>query len=126
MSSSTARSRKFRKPLPAILIFALVTAATFALAAGQKIAQVAPGIEKTAGNYRTVPVRRGIVSLEIAERGTVEPVKSHDVICTLKSRNKSLGSTVAATIKWLVEDGSSVKKGDKVIEFDDSSLRDEM
>jgi multidrug resistance efflux pump len=69
-----------------------------------------------------VTVKRGAVTQMIVERGTLQAVKSTVINCTVKATKK--GSTVAAIIKWVVEDGTWVKKGDKLIEFDNAELLD--
>jgi multidrug resistance efflux pump len=72
----------------------------------------------------TVKVTRAVLALEIVERGTVEAVRNSDVLCRLKARDK--GSPVASTIKWVIDNGTPVKKGDKVLELDDSFLQQEL
>jgi RND family efflux transporter MFP subunit len=72
----------------------------------------------------TQKVSRGVLRLEIVERGTLEAARSSDLICTVKTRTR--GSTVASTIRWVIDDGTVVKKGEKLIELDDSGLRDEL
>ena len=62
-------------------------------------------------------VAKGEVVAEVLERGTVEAVQTTDITCRIKS-----GDMV---IKWVVEDGTPVKRGDKILELDDSSLRDQ-
>jgi RNA polymerase sigma factor (sigma-70 family) len=49
-----------------------------------------------------------------AERGSVEAVKSSDVVCRVSGQD----STTA--IKWIIAEGTKVKKGDKLIEIDDA------
>jgi multidrug efflux pump subunit AcrA (membrane-fusion protein) len=67
-------------------------------------------------------VRKDLVVI-LQERGSLEGAQVSDVICGVKSKNTS---GVATTIKWLIEDGSQVKKGDKLVELDDSVLQDEL
>lgn len=61
-------------------------------------------------------VAKGEAVAEVVERGTVEAVRATDIICRLKT-----GDIV---IKWVIDDGTPVKRGDKVLEFDDSHLRE--
>lgn len=61
--------------------------------------------------------------LTIVERGTLEAAENHDILCRVKSKSK--GGTAATTIKWVIDDGTQVKEGDKLVEFDDSALQDE-
>jgi multidrug efflux pump subunit AcrA (membrane-fusion protein) len=45
------------------------------------------------------------------------------VVCTLRARGKV---NVASTVKWVVDDGTAVKKGEKLIVLDDSALQEEL
>src|SRR5262249_12740201 len=60
------------------------------------------------------------LQLTIVERGALESAENSDIVCRVKSGTK--GSTVATTIKWVIEDGSHVKRGQVVAELDDSGL----
>ena len=68
-------------------------------------------------------VDRGDVVRTVQERGTVEAARAVELVCRVRARGPG---KPASTIKWIVEDGTSVKKGDKLIELDDSALQDEM
>jgi multidrug resistance efflux pump len=67
-------------------------------------------------------VHRQKLQLTIVERGSVEAAKNYDINCQVKA--KSQQSNVATSIKWVIDDGTVVKKGDKLIEMDDSGLQD--
>lgn len=64
------------------------------------------------------------LQVTIVERGTLESAENSDIICRVKATTK--GSGVATTIKWVIADGSHVKKWDKLIELDDSALQDQL
>src|SRR6516225_1096459 len=64
-------------------------------------------------------VRKDMV-LILEDRGSLEAAQVSDVICRVKAKTTS----GTATIKWLIDDGTQVKKGDKLIELDDSAFRD--
>ena len=66
--------------------------------------------------------KRGDLTATIVERGTIEPVDYADLTCKLKANGK--GNTPAATIKWVIDDGIMVKKGQRVLILDDSALHD--
>jgi multidrug efflux pump subunit AcrA (membrane-fusion protein) len=68
-------------------------------------------------------VTRGLVepSEEVVERGTLEATRKADLVCTLEPGKQGAGNRFL-TIKWLVENGATVKKGDKLIEFDAGAL----
>jgi multidrug efflux pump subunit AcrA (membrane-fusion protein) len=67
-------------------------------------------------------VGRGDVVVTVVERGLIEPIDNAPIICKLRNNERG----VASTIKWLIEDGDSVKSGDKVAELDDPGLRDQV
>jgi multidrug efflux pump subunit AcrA (membrane-fusion protein) len=66
--------------------------------------------------------RNDLVAM-IQERGSLEGARVSDVICRVYARNTS---GVATTIKWVIDDGSQVKKGDKLIALDDSALKEDL
>jgi len=68
------------------------------------------------------PVARGTVSATIIERGSVEAVNPHMVQCVLRAAKPN--STVASTIRWIIDEGTKVKKGDKVVQLDDTALQE--
>ncbi|HYH68974.1 MAG TPA: HlyD family efflux transporter periplasmic adaptor subunit [Urbifossiella sp.] len=65
--------------------------------------------------------RRGDLAAAVVERGTVEPVDYADLACQLKARSKE---GAAATVWWVVEDGTMVKKGERVLTLDDTAVQD--
>jgi RND family efflux transporter MFP subunit len=68
-------------------------------------------------------VGRGDVTVTIIERGTLEAVQSTPI----KAKLGDVGpASPASSIKWIVPDGSFVKKGVKLVELDDSPLRDKI
>lgn len=62
--------------------------------------------------------------LTIVERGALESANNQDVICRVKAGAK--GSTISTVIKWLVDDGSPVRRGQLIIELDDSGLHEQL
>src|SRR5262249_22094559 len=68
-------------------------------------------------------VSRGDVTVTVEERGVIESMQNTTVTCRLRSPT---GATAASTIRWLIDDGSQVKKVDKLVEVDDSALRDQI
>lgn len=67
-------------------------------------------------------VDRADIVQQVRERGVVEAVKAADVIAP----SLSLPPGKSLTIRWLIEDGTMVKKGDKLVEFDNEFLREAM
>src|SRR5262249_12995052 len=56
------------------------------------------------------------------ERGQLEAAENRDVTCGIKATK---GGNFSTTIKWVIDDGTHVKKGEKLIELDRSSLEDQ-
>jgi len=69
-------------------------------------------------------VARGNVASTLVERGALEPVAVSDVVCRAKARTK--GSNIATTIKWVIDDGTDVKRGDRLAELDDSGIAEQI
>lgn len=65
-------------------------------------------------------VSRQKLYLTVTERGALESAENSDVACRVKSGSK--GSNAASTIKWVVDEGTVVKRGQKLVELDDSGL----
>ena len=64
------------------------------------------------------------LKVSIVERGTLESAKNGDIVCTVRSGTK--GSTSATTIKWIIEPGVQVVKGDKLVELDSSGFVEQL
>ena len=94
---------------------------TAVLGAGLVAAGVVLWLVLPARKTKTWTVQRQKLHLKIVERGFLEAVDKSEVFCRVRSRTP--GSLVATRIKWLVEDGATVKKGDKLAELDDSHLQ---
>ncbi|HEV3258729.1 MAG TPA: ABC transporter permease [Gemmataceae bacterium] len=67
-------------------------------------------------------VGRGDVLVTVEERGQIVSMDNAPIVC--KVRNNERG--VASTVRWAIEDGTTVKSGDKVAELDDAALRDQV
>lgn len=70
----------------------------------------------------THQVKKEKLRVTVVERGTLESAVNRDVTCRVKA--KTQGSTVATTIKWVIDDGSVVKQGQLLAELDSSALQD--
>ena len=60
----------------------------------------------------TAVVKRRVLPVTVVARGSLESAKNGDIVCQV--RNGTKGSNFATTIKWLVDNGTQVKKGEKV------------
>jgi len=65
----------------------------------------------------------GVVLRTVTERGSLESAAVSDVICRVKGPAKD-GS--ASIIKWVIDEGTQVKQGERVLELDDSSWREQL
>jgi HlyD family secretion protein len=72
----------------------------------------------------TWKVSKQILKVTIVERGTLESAENSDIICRVKAGTK--GSSFASTIKWVIEDGTHVKEGDRLVELDDSGFQEQL
>jgi HlyD family secretion protein len=72
----------------------------------------------------TYSVVKDKLKVSIVERGTLESARNGDIICTVRSGTK--GSTVATTIKWIIDPGVRVAKGDKLVELDSSGFVEQL
>jgi HlyD family secretion protein len=75
--------------------------------------QVQGGLEVGVVGYKDL-------QLKIVERGALEARENHDIKCEVKT-----GSRGAPKIKTVVENGTYVKKGDLLVEIDDSYLQEQ-
>lgn len=66
---------------------------------------------------------KGDLVVSIVERGSIEPVNAPELVCKVKQKKDAASATV---IKWVIDDGSIVKKGDRLLTLDDSALRDQL
>jgi multidrug resistance efflux pump len=66
-------------------------------------------------------VKHENLDLTVVERGTLESADNRDVICHLKAGSKG---NYASTIKWVIDDGTVVKKGQLIMSLDSSLLED--
>ena len=64
---------------------------------------------------------RGALVETVVERGSLQAVESTEVICRVRPVGKNAH---AAIIKWVIDEGTFVKKGDNVIDFDSSAHAD--
>jgi HlyD family secretion protein len=67
-------------------------------------------------------VKRESLDLTVVERGTAESADNRDIICRVKAGSKG---NYASTIKWVIDDGSLVRRGQLLMVLDSSSLEDQ-
>ncbi len=66
-------------------------------------------------------VKHEDLDLTVVERGALESSDNRDVVCKVKAGSKG---SYASTIKWVIDDGTLVKKGQLIMTLDSSSLED--
>ena len=116
-------TRRKRSPL-ARLLFALVALVVVVGVALGGAMYFGKGFFKTARpDLITHKVKQEMLPVTVTERGTLESADNKDVICKVKAGSKA---SFASTIKWVIDDGSVVSKGQLLMELDDSSLQDQM
>jgi multidrug resistance efflux pump len=69
-------------------------------------------------------VQYDTLELTVLERGGLESANNNDIYCRVKA--KSQNTSTATSIKWVIDDGSHVKKGDLLVDLDDSGLQDQL
>src|SRR5262245_6392862 len=62
------------------------------------------------------------LQLVIVERGTLESAENSDVVCRVKAGKKG----TSGIIKWVIDDGTQVDKGQKIMEIEDSALQEDL
>ncbi len=67
-------------------------------------------------------VESELLPVTVVERGTLESSDNREVVCKVKAGARG---TFASSIKWVIDDGSSVTKGQPILDLDDSALRDQ-
>jgi HlyD family secretion protein len=75
-------------------------------------------------NGPTWTVKKEVLKITIIARGSLESASNGDINCTVRSGTK--GSTIASTIRWLIDNGTEVHKGEKVMELDDSGFKEQL
>jgi len=67
-------------------------------------------------------VESELLPVTVVERGTLESADNREVVCKVKAGSRG---TFASSIKWVIDDGTLVTKGQPIIDLDDSALRDQ-
>ena len=65
----------------------------------------------------TYNVKRGELLITVTEDGNVESANNVDIKCQVSG---------GSSILWIVEDGTEVQAGDKLVEFDASTIEDQI
>jgi HlyD family secretion protein len=111
-----------RRPRRAGRIFIVTT--PFLLFAGTTTWWSASSPHVPRPDLLTHPVHYERLQVAYTEHGVVTAAASSDVMCRVKARTH--GSTVATTIKWVIDDGTPVRNGEVVARLDDSALQEDL
>jgi HlyD family secretion protein len=112
---------KTRRRRPALILAALALLVCASVAVAAVISRSHTTVRTDLVTHK---VQRERLELTVIERGALESADNRDVYCRVKSGAKN--STVATTIKSVIDDGSKVKKGQLLVELDDSGLADQL
>ncbi len=93
------------------------------LLAGGAAWLVLSGTKPASHELRTYTVHYDTLQVQINERGRVESAHNNDLICRIKARTPD--SPIATSITWVIDEGSLVEKGQKLMELDASALEDQ-
>jgi multidrug efflux pump subunit AcrA (membrane-fusion protein) len=117
-------ARRPRRSFVKRLAIALIALAFLVGAVLGGVAYFGKGMFQTARpDLITHVVKPEMLSVTVVERGTLESADNKDVICKVKAGSKA---SFASTIKWVIDDGSVVSKGQLLMELDDSALQDQL
>ncbi|MFT3878886.1 MAG: hypothetical protein QM703_04390 [Gemmatales bacterium] len=75
-------------------------------------------------NLETQALTRGDIMLTFVEKGELEAARNTEIICQVRASGR--GNSAASSIKWVIDDGSKVKKGDQLMLLEDASLREQL
>lgn len=75
-------------------------------------------------NLPTYVVRSQPFQQTLTVRGYLAAAEQSDIVCRVRGLNR--GSRFVTTIKWIIEDGTPVKRGQLLVELDDSALQEEI
>lgn len=68
-------------------------------------------------------VKKETLHITVTDRGTLEPTDNTYITCKVKAKTPGQPCT---SIRWVIDNGSMVKEGDRVLELDDSGLQDQL
>ncbi len=68
-------------------------------------------------------IKKEKLQITITERGSLEPADNTFFNCKVKAKTPGAAAT---SIRWVIDNGSMVKQDDKILELDDSALRDQL
>lgn len=79
------------------------------------------GSDSYTGPIHVVKLEKLLVT--VVEKGSLESAENSEIVCRVKAKSQT---GVATTIKWIIDDGIEVKKGQLLVELDDSAQQDQL
>jgi HlyD family secretion protein len=67
-------------------------------------------------------VKKENMQITITERGSLESAENNELSCGVKAKQPNAPAT---SIRWVIDNGSIVRKGDRLMDLDDSTLQDQ-
>ena len=119
IASPSAAATKQARPMLRRLIFGAGAGAVLALIAGIGLwRMMADSSPAPAAAGETVRAIRDRLVVTITENGEIDAKRSTNVGCQVES--------LSSTIVWVIEEGTHVKQGDKLIELDSADLQERL
>ncbi|MDW8222278.1 MAG: hypothetical protein RMJ82_04945 [Gemmatales bacterium] len=116
----TTRPRRWWKPttlLGAVVILGLLAGA------GVLVASWFGAFDNPYRDLEFCRAERGDIILTAVQWGELESARNTEIVCKVRSSGR--GNNIATTIKWVIPDGSQVRKGDLICLLDDSALKEQ-
>ncbi len=114
---SPLRHAKRRGSFAIIVLFALI----FIVAATGVVLYLRYETRDETAKLITHTVERAPFQHIVLEQGEIESSQNVEVVCNVKSRNRD-----GTAILWVADEGTWVKKGEKLVELDSSALEQEI
>lgn len=119
MEKSAKRQRRIRRG--SATFFSLGFLIVVGLVVGGGFWYLRRSSSKPAELILTDVVKRGPFEHVVLEQGEIESSKNVEVLCEVESRNSA-----GTAILWVIDEGTKVERGDKLVELDASALEQEL
>ncbi len=115
-------NRPGKKSKSPLLIAGLISGVLFFLIGGTVFAYFVFFKKTSRPDLILHTVKRENLEMTVIERGTLESSDNREIVCRVKAGSRGSFST---TIKWVIDDGKLVKKGQPIMILDSSALEDQ-
>ena len=119
MPPNWAMQQRRRWVLPVILLAAVVP-----LGIGVKM--LLNESTKVTDTLVLYTIKRGTLPITVTERGNLESQKTEEIICEVENFGGDRSGMTGTQILFIVPNGSSVKKGDLLVELDSAPLQERL